>query len=230
VVEAATNHSKQAMRKYFWLLIGAVGVGFFLFNTNLGNHNHKPSALVSASLVTRCQENYGEQVENIADTLQIPAVYIKALIILECSAKKPASPRFEPKVFEKLQAVRDGKEEKYSGITTAMVKGMSDKRLEALATSWGPLQIMGYHTLHFGWSLQDLTGDKALYYGMLWCKKNYARYLDRRDYRNAFHYHNTGKPHPVMWNGHTHDPDYVAKGLAYIRLFEQSPPTTQAQP
>jgi len=170
--------------------------------------------------VERSSKNYGKQVEQICKELDLEPSYFKALIILECAGKKPAKSRFEKHVFEKLKAVRAGKQESYSKLDYKKLKGRSDSELKMLATSWGPLQIMGYHCFNLGIGIDDLKGANSLENGIIWAKKNYGQYLKRRDYQNAFHFHNTGKKHPV-WFAKTHDPDYVRKGMSYMLKFRQ---------
>jgi len=41
-------------------------------------------------------------------------------------------------------------------------------------------------------------------------------------YKDAFHMHNTGHLYPKSGKPRTHDPYYVAKGLAHIEYFENA--------
>lgn len=183
---------------------------------------HNRCALVKTypEAVERSSKNYGKQVEQICKELDLDPTYFKALIILECAGKKPAKSRFEKHVFEKLKAVRAGREKSYANLKHKKLKGRSDSELRMLASSWGPLQIMGYHCFDLGIGIDDLKGDNSLRNGIIWAKKNYGKYLKRRDYQNAFHFHNTGKKHPI-WFAKTHDPDYVKKGMSYMLRFKQ---------
>jgi hypothetical protein len=174
---------------------------------------------VSQKAITKVKQNYEEKVEAICKDLDLPSDYFKALIILECSAQKNPPSRFEPKVFEKLKGVRQGKQRSYSGLKKADLEKYSDQDLRLLASSWGALQIMGYNCIGLGISIDELKGENGLKYAILWCKKNYGNYLETRDYRNAFHIHNTGKPYPISLIPQTHDPAYVFKGIAYANAM-----------
>ena len=121
--------------------------------------------------VERSSKNYGKEVEQICDELDLDPAYFKALIILECAGKKPAKSRFEKHVFEKLKAVRAGKQKSYSKLTQKQLKGRSDSELKMFATSWGPLQIMGYHCFNLGLGIDDLKGESSLRNGIIWAKK-----------------------------------------------------------
>ncbi|WP_291728357.1 hypothetical protein [Bernardetia sp.] len=166
--------------------------------------------------VMKVEQNYGAEIDEICEELEAPSEYFKALVLLECSAKKPAQSRYEPNVFKNLKAVREGKRKKYANLTQKDLKRYSEKELTMLATSWGPLQIMGYHVVREGLTIDDLNGEKGLQIAIQWCIATYGKYLEEGDYKNAFHIHNTGKEHPLFWKAKTYDPLYVDKGLIYI--------------
>lgn len=170
---------------------------------------------ISPEAIKRVNQNYGKEVESICTELGLPTSYFKALIILECSAKKNPASRYEPHVFLKLKAVKAGKLNQYSGLKKADLENYSDQTLKLLATSWGALQLMGYNCIRLNIGIDELKGQNSLRYSIIWCKNNYGAYLEHRDFRNAFHIHNTGKPHPTFWFAHTHDPTYVYRGIAY---------------
>lgn len=189
------------------MLILIIGIGWFF--------GRSCAVKVSQEAIKRVNLNYGEEVASICAEMELPASYFKALIILECSAKKNPASRYEPHVFLKLKAVKDGKLSSYSGLKKADLATYSDQTLKLLATSWGALQLMGYNCIKLGISIDELKGQNSLRYSILWCKNNYGAYLENRDFRNAFHIHNTGKPHPTFWFAQTHDPAYVYRGIAY---------------
>jgi hypothetical protein len=168
-------------------------------------------------LIGKVERNYGKTVDSLCQKYRLPPEYFKALILLECGASKPARSRFEPKVFETLQLVRDGQLGMYSGVSTAQLRGKADAELKLLATSWGPLQIMGYHCLGMG--VDDLRGPHAVRHGILWSKNLYGRYLREYRLRDAFHFHNRGRPYPKYGGPQTHDPTYVEKGLTYAQIL-----------
>jgi hypothetical protein len=179
------------------------------------------SCIVTADqeAVKRVKANYGKQVEDICKEKDLPAEYFMALIILECSAKKNPPSRYEPHVFEKLKAVRNGKLASYSGIKKTDLQNYSDPTLKLLATSWGALQIMGYNCIRLKISIDDLKGKNSLAHSIHWCESNYGTYLKNHDFRNAFHIHNTGRLYPNFWFSQTHDPLYVNKGIAYANAL-----------
>lgn len=166
--------------------------------------------------VKKVERNYGAEIERICKELDAPADYFKALVLLECSAQNPPQSRYEPKVFESLKAVKDGKQKKYGNITQNDLERYSTHELTLLATSWGALQIMGYHVVKEGLTIDDLNGEKGLQISIQWCIATYGKYLEKGDYKNAFHIHNTGKEHPMFWQAKTYDPLYVDKGLIYV--------------
>jgi len=179
------------------------------------------SCVVTANkeVIQKVKANYEPQVKQICQELNLPAEYFLALIILECSARKKPPSRYEPHVFEKLKAVKNGKLDSYSGLTKTDLQPRNEASLKLLATSWGALQIMGYNCISLKISIDQLKGANSLRYGILWCKLSYGKYLEKKDFKNAFHIHNTGKPYPSFWFPRTHDPLYVNKGLAYANAL-----------
>ncbi|MCS7004386.1 MAG: hypothetical protein NZM38_03570 [Cytophagales bacterium] len=173
------------------------------------------------SVITRTEKNYGEEIEKYCQKFNLPAEYFKALVILECSGAKPAPSRFEPKVFEKLKRVKYEKDDKFDVITPSDLEKYSDRELIDLATSWGPLQIMGYHSIPLNIHIKELKGEKSLYYSILWANQNYGYLLRKKDFKNAFHFHNTGRMHP---NGlpQTYHRNYVSLGIEYTKKFQKT--------
>ncbi len=176
---------------------------------------------IKQEAIIRTKVNYETEVKEICAEENVPYNYILSLIILECSGRKPAQSRFEPAVYDKLKQVRDGKINKYSTVTNSQIRNCSDATLKLLATSWGALQIMGYHCYSLDVSIDELINpDTSLRLGIRWCRKNYGTYLIGRNFGDAFHYHNTGKPMPFFGITTTHDPQYVFKGMRYMSNFE----------
>lgn len=200
---------KGKIKFYFWLLLIAAAVYWWV----------KPDFSVNERSVRLLETNYGSEIERVCKKEGLPAEYFKALVILECSAKKPAGNRFEPHVFNRLLAVKSGKQQAYGKLTQKDLKKYSESTLKQFATSWGPLQIMGYHCLSLGVGIDALKGKESLKYGIKWCGKEYGKYLQEQDFKNAFHYHNTGRAYPNFGFSQTHDPDYVDKGIAYLAAF-----------
>jgi hypothetical protein len=199
------------MKKIYWLLTFIIFFGWLFGRSCAVN--------VSQDAILRVNQYYGAEVEQICQKTDLPADYFKALIILECSARKNPPSRYEPHVLEKLKAVKSGNLRSYSGIKKADLINYSDNTLKQLATSWGALQIMGYNCIRLNIGIDELRGENSLWYGIIWCKNNYGNYLKERDFRNAFHIHNTGKTHPTFWFSQTHDPSYVNRGIAYANAI-----------
>ena len=171
--------------------------------------------------VQNTQANYGKEIDKLAAEYDLPAHYLKALVVLECSGRKPVNPRYENHIFKRLQRVRDGKRQQFEGIKAEMLKDASDEALKNLARSWGPFQLMGYKCLHLDVNVRDIRGENALEWGAKWIKEEYGHLLKRKRYRDAFHYHNAGSVFPKNNKSRTHDPLYVEKGLRYMQLFHE---------
>lgn len=160
--------------------------------------------------------NYGATVESLAVEFNLPAEFLKALIVLECSGRKKVPSRYEKHVFKRLQKVRDGKRKRYEHIKPSDLHDATDAALRNLSSSWGPFQLMGYKCLKLGIKVQDLRGDESLYWAIKWINEEYGNYLRQGRYEEAFRIHNTGSR-----NGKTHDPNYVSNGMRYIQYFNK---------
>jgi hypothetical protein len=175
------------------------------------------SCNVSGSQFATCKRtefNYGKEVNKYAAEFNLPADYLKALIVLECSGKKDVSSRFEKHVYKRLKMLRDGRISRYERIRQKDIIDASDEALKNLARSWGPFQLMGYKCLQLGINVHDVRGEQSIYYGIKWINEDYGNYLRKGEFEQAFRIHNTGSP-----TGKTYDPDYVKKGLERIQFF-----------
>ncbi|HIA05744.1 MAG TPA: hypothetical protein EYN71_03375 [Flavobacteriales bacterium] len=214
------------------LLFGAMGVGVYFVkdSTTVRHYADKAEKYLRAyfkkggrttmSAFKLTESNYGSGVEKAAEKYGLPASYLKALIVLECSGKKPVQPRYERHVFKKLKKVRDQKGRTFEMITHEMIADAPDDALKNLAKSWGPFQLMGYKCLHLEVKVKDLRGDDALDWGAKWIKLEYGHLLRKKRYKDAFHYHNTGNTYPKNGIPTTHDPKYVDNGLKYMAYFD----------
>lgn len=169
----------------------------------------------------RIQYVYAQRLDGLSEHFDLPASYLKALLILECSGKYNVPSRYEKHLFAKFKKVRAGTLSSYNGITRKMIKNASDAALKNMATSWGPFQIMGSHALMLGVNVRNLRGFNSLYWGVKWINDNYGDYLRKGKFKDAFHLHNAGKPFPADGVPRTHDPDYVYNGLKYMKYFEE---------
>ena len=163
--------------------------------------------------------NYGDDVLKYSKDLDVDPRFALALIALECSGRKEFKPRFEQHVCRRLHAVKSGSLDSYENLTGNHLTDASDAAIQNLATSWGPFQVMGYKCTQLGINVKDLRGDSAVYYGLKWMKANYGSLLKKFRYSDAFHVHNTGRVVPKSGNYQTYDPNYIPKGLSYIRYF-----------
>lgn len=170
-------------------------------------------------MVDKVEKNYGEDVDKYAKQFQLLPEYLKSLIILESSGRVPAPSRFEPHVYNKLIDLRNGKIDNYGVIRQSDIFDATDEALINLASSWGPFQLMGYKCIQLGINISDIRGVDAVYWGIIWIDLTYGDYLRNYEYENAFHIHNTGKEYPVDGNVTTSNPDYVKKGLQYMKYF-----------
>ena len=171
-------------------------------------------------LASKLRANYAEEIEEICQAQKIPSEYFKALAILECSAEKPPKSRYEPKVYERLREVKEGKKPAYGSLKHAQLKDLSPEQLKDMATSWGVFQLMGYHAYGLDIAPRDLEGAEGIRLSIIWIEKAYGQYIRKGDFANAFHIHNTGKP---IVNGEyeTYSADYIPRGLEYIKLFQE---------
>lgn len=205
--------SNKVIWLLFFFIISAVYVIFFYTNDYIINRSKY--ALENTEL------NYGKQIDSLCVEMNLPKSYIKALIMLESGGKVPVSSRFENHVYEKLKLVKSGKKKQYEYITTRMLRHTSDESLRNMATSWGPFQIMGYKCIQLRIKLHNLTGKDALYWGMKWISDDYGNLLRAGRYKDAFHFHNTGREYPLNGEPLTYDPSYVSHGLKYMKFFKE---------
>ncbi len=166
-------------------------------------------------------KNYKDEVDFYAKQFRLPSSYLLSLIMLECSGKKPAKPRFEERIYQTLKKLQKGEIKSFEGLKPADLKGMSDKKLKELATSWGPFQIMGYKSLQMKIPVEYLRGKNAVYWGIKWINDDYGDLVRQGKYKDAFHWHNTGKTFPEDGKSRTYDQTYVDRGLAYMKYFSK---------
>lgn len=172
-----------------------------------------------ANSLERARMNYGEEVREIAEEKELPCEYFMALIVLECSGNKPSGERFESHVYKKLKDVKDGSRRKHENIKQKDIADATDQALRNLATSWGPFQLMGYKCIGLDVNVKDIRGDDAVFHGMRWIELEYGDLLTKGKFKDAFHFHNTGRKYPKVGSPKTHDPKYVERGLAYMEYF-----------
>jgi len=165
--------------------------------------------------------NYKTEIEALAKKFDLPPSYLMSVIMLESSGRKKAPLRFEKKIYNQLLQLKKGKIKKFENLTPKDVKKLSKQELRALASSYGPFQIMGYKSFILNISLDSLKGKKHLFYAVKWINLTYGNLLREGNYKDAFHIHNAGKKFPDDGVSRTYDPDYVKNGLLYEKYFRK---------
>lgn len=155
------------------------------------------------------------EIQRAAKGTDISPEYMAALISIESSPPgNRASERFEPNVYQHLLKLKkDGTS--WGGLSRSAVSNYSDKQLKELATSFGLVQIMGYHCIQLGCEVAELRGDYQLQWAAAYMQFHYAKQARRRDWSACFRIHNTGRP-----NGRPHRSDYVERGLIRMQYYK----------
>ena len=166
--------------------------------------------------------NYGTEIDNAAKKYNVNASYLKSLCALESSGKKRPGYRFEPKVYEKLRQLKRAEIARYEFLVTADLRNASDEALRNLATSWGPFQLLGYKCLELGIKVNDLKGDNSVDHSVRWISQSYGYLIRSKRYKDAFHFHNTGRVVPLIGRYLTHDKTYIPRGIRYMEYFSKN--------
>ncbi|MCB1164987.1 MAG: hypothetical protein KDK37_04590 [Leptospiraceae bacterium] len=168
------------------------------------------------ALMLHIYHSLNEEIASAVEGTEIPAEYLAALISLESHpAGNRDSQRFEPGVYERLLDL------KYSGepfgyIPRNQVQDLSDDKIHQLATSYGLTQIMGYHCLQLGCSIDDLKGEFHLMWAVAYIREHYGKKIAERDWEACFRIHNTGRA-----DGTTSRKDYVERGLKRMEYYHK---------
>jgi len=175
-----------------------------------------------------CERNYQDEIAALSKTYQVSYPYLMALIVLECKGNRPAGHRYERHVYERLRQLREGKLERYEALRQHHLSGLDDHALKAMASSWGPFQIMGYKAVALEVPVATLRNEStAAEIGVRWIHAEYGHFLAKKKFRDAFHYHNTGKRFPLSGLSQTHNPYYVSDGIRYMEYYSRRDPTTR---
>lgn len=146
----------------------------------------------------------------------ISAAYLAALISLESSPPgNPHSKRFEPRVYERLLELKHAGRA-WGGLKQNDLRRYSDAELKQLATSYGLTQIMGYHCLSLGCTIEELRGEYHLQWAAAYMQFHYGKVAKKRDWPACFRIHNTGRP-----DGSTHREDYVERGMVRMEYYRK---------
>ena len=215
-------NSKQIHRLFFFLVtILIIGISLWVFFGGNNSPNQQETKSVKKDVFELAFSNYQFEVKKYAKEFDLPASYLMALIILECSGKKDIKPRFERSVYNRLKNLKKKKRKKFEVLTYKDVKDANNAALKNLASSWGPFQLMGYKCVGLGITIADLRGEKRVYWAIKWIDMEYGDLLRKKRFKDAFHYHNTGHVFPKNNKSKTYDPKYVQKGLKYMKYFEK---------
>lgn len=212
------------MRKFLAVLLflSASGGVFYLYWSSVSEQRAYEQFDANPDVIQRTLLNYGRTTAVASEQTGIPASYLLALIVLESGGRKMVPHRFEPHVMKKLKEVKNGKRKNYERVEPRHLSDAGDEALKNLASSWGPFQIMGYKCFDIpGTKVADLRGEQAILNGARWIEKDYGHLLREKRFKDAFHYHNTGKVYPMVGPPRTYHPHYVAHGLKYMEDFER---------
>lgn len=190
--------------------------------------------MTDLELMQDLKTRFGTTIAAACSVSSVPPAFIAALIANESGGNVNAK-RFEPHVLSALWEVLLGRKAAYGSIARSVLVGYvagvpvptinvpahlppdAFQRVDALATSWGLTQIMGYHALEFGVALNDLNSPES---GLGIATKmltGFARsfQLDvTKDFGEMFRCWNGGHP-----TAQTFDPQYVPNGLARMQLW-----------
>jgi hypothetical protein len=208
--------------------------------------------MTDLELMQRIKANYGAAIATATQASSVKPSLVAALVANESGGRSDAK-RFEPAVLAALWEVLLGRKAAYGSIgaadliqfvtrdAAAALRAAQSlptdafQRLDALATSWGLTQIMGYEVLDRtstpgGRWLNSASGidtfvafaapDASLPVTV----KMLAQFAGRwelslaDDAAELLNCWNTGRPH-----AQTADPNYVPNGLARMKLYESLP-------
>lgn len=196
------------------------------------------------TLMQFVKTEWGAVIDSSCSGSALPAAFVAALIAGESGGNVNAK-RFEKNVLAALWEVLVGRKAAYGRISHAallahlwtdynppfLLEEFSDalQRLDALATSWGLTQIMGYHVLDPDLIPQPPDGSPttlginaplSLQYTIA-LLEGFAKEFtidERREFDKLFRCWNTGRP-----DGATFDPAYVNNGLARMAIWTSLP-------
>ena len=187
-------------------------------------------ALVAALtlLLTACPKNsedalmleiyrkWDAEIQKAVAGTDVSPAYLAALITLESSPPgNRNSIRFEKHVYKRLLELKHDNRA-YGGLSRTAVSAYSDQTLKQLATSYGLIQIMGYHCLKLGCRVEELKGDYQLQWAAAYMQFHYGTRAKQKAWEECFRIHNTGRP-----DGRTGRRDYVERGLTRMRYYEE---------
>lgn len=190
--------------------------------------------MTDIELMQDIKARFGDTIAAAAGVSSVPAAFLAALIANESGGNVNAK-RFEPHVLAALWEVLLGRKTAYGSIARSSLVGYvtsvsvptvnvpanlpanAFQRVDALATSWGLTQIMGYHAIEFSRTIDNLIEPAD---GLTVCTLMLAGFarsfqLDlAKDFEQMLRCWNGGHPTAA-----TFDPQYVPNGLARMQLW-----------
>ena len=192
------------------------------------------------------RRDFGPAIATARTGTSVSAAFMAALVANESAgnaAERLAASRFEKNVLKKivlaalgLEAFSDpslsrpiGQDEflleadyaidtRRPGTTSFMLAGL--QMLKDLATSWGPMQLMGWHAREWNVPLVEFRRRENHFQHarvlILHFAQKYELRADR-DFLKLFRCWNTGVPQ----GRRTFDPNYVANGLRRLKLYQE---------
>lgn len=193
-----------------------------------------PNPQAEIDLADQIRIKYGRFIDRAVLETKYPAGLLAALVANEAGLDENAQ-RFEPNDFWQLGFVAIGRKAAHDRAAFGAI-GRQDLvdsikltgtgaigQLVDLASSHGPLQIMGYEALAGKFALAELSDpNRCFVHGRNMLEAFRVRWdlvLPALDYAPWFACWNTGQP-----TGKTFDPDYAAKGCARLAIYEALPP------
>lgn len=182
----------------------------------------KYSSQSALKIARQIRDRFGPRIARATEGTPVPPKFVAALISVEAGKDrngriKEDATRFEPHVYAKLKAVRDGHLPRYNRIRHAQLKDATDEALKALAKSYSLTQVMGWWTFHLGGTVAELRDpEKHLGYAVkLLMLNSQDGDFERKEYVGEFREWNSGNE-----KGKTHDPDYVHNAGAVMDAYE----------
>ena len=173
----------------------------------------------------RIHGRWSSAIQEACKYSSVPQEFLAALIAGE-SGGDPEAKRFEARVFRKLCVVRAGLSREYAGITHDFLASTEDMTLRDWATSWGLTQVMGYHVARRPGGvaiLKDPATHLKFALGLLSEFVERFQLNPKLEFEEMFRCWNSGAPYDdpqtPRIEGRTHDPKYVARGLARMEIY-----------
>lgn len=208
------------------------------------------SQRIDRILVKRVYDRCHQQIAKAVTTTTLPAGFLAGLVANE-SGGNPEASCFEPEIYRHLKAVASGKSAAFGSIIwknlfpacqqhfdagspalqervealvpqhelARSITDFEEKALRELASSWGFTQIMGYQVIGHKAEVRDLLDPEFHFRFAVGLLSDFARRFQlrlSRDFEDLFRCWNTGRP-----DGKTFDPDYAAKGMRRMKLYEE---------